>query len=514
MIRSGSPPKSSADEDPRRKELLLPALPVELIRSELVLCPDSSRVVIKPYFEEVDATRDRILETVLAYDEEQAEALLREILKEFEGRHIDFRGLLNERYRQIAGLVELPGNLTETQRMLLGGHFLSEYALESAALFNPSIVPHPNQSGVSDGSLRIVMSLRSIGEGHISSIEFRTGMVDGLGNVSIDPPSNCVSAAMRTSNPVYHRRAFRNVLRDIEATHPLCKAIIDDLGQTFTRPELDSAINSVIAASGTGQGRIERDIVAELQFLAECNYTVKFPTALPLSERILMPQSPSERNGIEDARFVKFQDDDPGTPVYYATYTAYNGRVTLPQLIETNDFTEFRMSTLNGRAATNKGMAIFPRKIKGRYVALTRSDGCNNYLSKSEDLYYWDEAALLTVPRFPWEILKVGNCGSPIETDRGWLVITHGVGAMRKYCIGAMLLDLEDPSRVISRLPEPIVTPNENEREGYVPNVVYTCGALAHNGWLVLPYAMGDYATTVGRIHMDELLDALVACQD
>jgi predicted GH43/DUF377 family glycosyl hydrolase len=242
--------------------------------------------------------------------------------------------------------------------------------------------------------------------------------------------------------------------------------------------------------------------------LAQSNYEVHFPPDSRLSERVLFPVTPSQSNGIEDARFVLFQDDD-GSRTYYATYTAYDGKFVLPQFIETPDFLHFKFITLNGRAVQNKGMALFPRKINGRYAMLGRQDQENLYLMFSDDLHFWNTAQPLLQPAFPWEFIQLGNCGSPIETEAGWLVLSHGVGAMRKYCIGAFLLDRHDPAKVIGRLREPLIKPDENEREGYVPNVVYSCGSLVFERQLIVPYAMSDYATTFATLPLDEVLAAM-----
>ena len=242
--------------------------------------------------------------------------------------------------------------------------------------------------------------------------------------------------------------------------------------------------------------------------LAQSNYEVQFEAEQKLSTRILFPATPSQSNGIEDARFVRFQNDD-GSHLYYATFTAYDGKVVMPELVETHDFLRFRFRTLNGPAAQNKGMAMFPRKINGQFAMLARQDNESIYLSYSDNIHFWNERKLLLKPVFPWELIQIGNCGSPIETDAGWLVLSHGVGAMRKYCIGAFLLDRKDPSKVIGRLREPLLQPNENEREGYVPNVVYTCGALLHGSELIIPYAMADHATGFATVPLDEVLAAM-----
>jgi predicted GH43/DUF377 family glycosyl hydrolase len=287
--------------------------------------------------------------------------------------------------------------------------------------------------------------------------------------------------------------------------------IIDALEETFTLEQLDKSLKN-LAQHRQIVTREEQRTLECVHWLAESNYEISFAPTTAMSERILFPISANESNGIEDARFVRFIDDD-GTVTYYATYTAYNGRVILPQLLETRDFLNFRILTLNGNAVENKGMALFPRRINGQYAMLSRQDDESLYLMYSENPHYWNNPKKLISPKYPWEAVKLGNCGSPIQTDAGWLVLTHGVGSMRQYCISAVLLDIEDPTKVIGRLSKPLIQPEGNEREGYVPNVVYTCGAMLHNNTLILPYAMSDVATAVGTLNIDDLLSALLECR-
>jgi predicted GH43/DUF377 family glycosyl hydrolase len=478
-------------------------------RSDVVIAPDSSKVVIRPLEEGDAAAQRKLIQRVLDLTAECTEHLLTDILAKFQGRHPDFGGVLLERYRQVTKRLGIETkDLSESKRLLIGGYFLSEYSLESAALFNPSIVAHPNQSGVPATCRRVIISLRATGEGHISSIEFRSGLIDSQGNLTIDPAADCVSAAQRCTNPAYKKSIFKQHLKEMNLTHEVADKILGLLRNTFSHEELEAAINQQREATGEWCN-VDELVSQELRFLADCNYMIEFPTATPISQHVIFPQSPSDRQGIEDARFVRFTDEGISENIYYATYTAWNGSVTLPQILETHDFSEFRLSTLNGKAATNKGMAIFPRKINGKYATLARSDGINHYLSYSDDVYHWSEAELLAKPKYPWELLKVGNCGSPIETSEGWLVITHGVGSMRRYCMGAMLLDLDDPSRIIGRLKYPLLEPNENERVGYVPNVVYSCGSIVHDDWLIIPYAMSDYAVTSAKVNLSDLLTVL-----
>ena len=353
------------------------------------------------------------------------------------------------------------------------------------------------------------MSLRATGEGHISSIEFRSGVIQKDNAIVMDAISPYVVFPEVDLNPTYRKTSFVNKMAEMGLEHEWCHQILDALGATFTREELDKSIQRAAHGMRPLNRELQR-IVDLLRWLSESNYQIEFSSKLSMSERIIFPVSSNESNGIEDARFVRFADDE-GTVTYYATYTAYNGRSILPQLIETTDFLHFRMLTLNGLAVQNKGMALFPRLINGHYYMISRQDDENLYIMSSDNPHYWSDPSVLQRPGQPWEFVKIGNCGSPIETKAGWLVITHGVGPMRKYCIGAMLLDLEDPSKVIGHLKEPLLKPEGNEREGYVPNVVYSCGAMIHQGRLILPYGLSDSAATIVTMDLDEVLAALQA---
>jgi predicted GH43/DUF377 family glycosyl hydrolase len=369
-------------------------------------------------------------------------------------------------------------------------------------------VPHPDQTGLGQGDLRFILSLRSTGEGHVSSIQFRTGVIHRDHSIEIEKTTPFVTLPEFNPNPTYYKRAFLDKLSEMGLENDWTASVMGRLGKTFLLDELDKSIQQAASDEASAHTRDVPRTLECMRWLAESNYEIHFAPSSEMSERIIFPVSPNESNGIEDARFVRFVEDD-GSIIYYATYTAYNGRVILPQLIETEDFLNFRVLTLNGPAVQNKGMALFPRRIDGRYVMLSRQDDENLYLTFSDDPYFWSDPLLLQEPQQPWEFVKLGNCGSPIETEAGWLVLTHGVGPMRKYCIGATLLDLHDPARIIGQLKEPLLRPEGNEREGYVPNVVYSCGALVHNGQLILPYGVSDTASSIVRIELRELLTAL-----
>jgi predicted GH43/DUF377 family glycosyl hydrolase len=352
--------------------------------------------------------------------------------------------------------------------------------------------------------------LRATGEGHISSLTFRTGIIHPDHRIEVRTPSGFLTEPRQIPNPVYERALFERKLFELGLTNEFTRRVMNKLGESFALEELRANLAAEVKQSGRSAGmRQERQNAARgIWMLARSNYEVQFQPEQRLSERIIFPATPSQRNGIEDARFVRFQNDD-GTQVYYATFTAFDGKVVLPELVETSDFLRFRFITLNGPAARNKGMALFPRKINGLYAMLSRQDNENIYLVFSDNVHFWYESKLLLKPTFSWELIQIGNCGSPIETDAGWLVLSHGVGPLRKYCIGAFLLDLDDPAKVIGRLRKPLLTPDQNEREGYVPNVVYTCGALVHKGELIIPYGLADHATSFATVPLDEVLAAM-----
>ncbi len=421
-----------------------------LNRQALYLRPDPARVIVRP-FKPATEPRDlnptdkmranHIVDRVLALDSEAVASQLADVLDNFLGRH---RNLL-EKFEARADVMEeafaTHGVFSKMQRQLIGAYFLSEYSFEASALFNPSIVSHPDQSDAPKGGLRFILSLRAIGEGHVSSLTFRAGTITADGSLPIDPTARLASSPR------------------------ICERV-----------------------SGSSGEHVE----------------VMFKPEEDLSERVIFPVTESQSNGIEDARFVEFSDDNRS--IYYATFTAYNGRAIRSELIETSDFMSFRLRPLSGAAARNKGMALFPRKIGGKYAMIARQDNENLYLIYSDDLYRWDEGQAILKPEFPWEFVQIGNCGSPIELDEGWLLLTHGVGPVRKYSIGAALLDKNEPSKVLARSREPLLRPEPSEREGYVPNVVYTCGAMRHNDQIILPYAVSDTFSNFATIKISALM--------
>jgi predicted GH43/DUF377 family glycosyl hydrolase len=382
-----------------------------------------------------------------------------------------------------------------------------EYSIESAALFNPSIVPHPDQSQLDKGSLRFIMSLRATGEGHVSSIVFRSGQLDQDNTILFDPISDYVETPDLQLDPVYDRHLFQLKLNEMTASNEVTAHLLNQLPENFTHNGLKNKIEA-LRSNPVFPIAHQNETFEIMYWLANSNYEISFRPDHRISERVIFPVSENESRAIEDARFVKFIDDN-GEVTYYATYTAYNGLKILPQLMETKDFIKFNILTLNGKAVQNKGMALFPRKIDGSYIMLSRQDGENNHIMFSDNVHFWQESEIIQEPTRSWEFIQIGNCGSPLETDEGWIVLTHGVGPMRQYCIGAMLLDLENPAKIIGRLEEPLLTPREEEREGYVPNVVYTCGAIIHNGDLVIPYAMSDIISGIATVGVSELINCM-----
>jgi predicted GH43/DUF377 family glycosyl hydrolase len=477
-------------------------------RHGIVLRPNPARVYYRPLLF-TDRTRiAKIVARVTAMEEQEVEREMRRVLTEFRERHQHLEEYLLSRFDCISEIVMTDRYLSKARKILLGSCFTQEYALEAAALFNPSIVPHPDQSGLPPGALRFILSLRATGEGHISSIVFRQGTISAGGEITVDPPVPYVTQPDAVPDAKYDKTLFSRKLAELGLLAEVAEEVLDSLGEKFTFGELMESV--------TRARRYDRTIsnehgvlLSNIVTLAEANYDVLFEDDQSVSERVIAPKAPTEINGIEDARFVLFTDDN-GEHTYYATYTAFDGKVILPQFLETDDFLKFRISTLNGPEVQNKGLALFPRKVNGRYAMISRQDNENMYLMFSDSLHFWYTKQLLMRPTFPWEYIQLGNCGSPIETEAGWLLITHGVGPMRKYSIGAALLDLEDPSRVIGRLPFPLLSPIGDEREGYVPNVVYSCGSLIHNGRLILPYAMSDQVTGFASIETNELLEELL----
>jgi predicted GH43/DUF377 family glycosyl hydrolase len=480
-------------------------------RSPQRLEANPSRVITRLFvpgqegFEYQESRAGAVMARVLALDEGQVRSSLDDLVIRFNGRHRDLAGTFRRHARELADRLDPDLELSEARKLLLGATFTSEYAVEGAALCNPSIVAHLDQAGTVAGSLRFVMSVRGIGEGHRSSIGFRTGVVDAAGGVTIDDPASF--ATVGAAEPALVEAAvFRSELTRVDDAGEAADYVLDGLGERFTQAALEQRFVRLQTSLSTR--RHAKETISLLRSIAERTYAVEFSDHTALSERVLWPSMGAEQAGMEDARFVRFTDDD-GSITFYATYTAYSGSHISQQLLETRDFLSFTSTPIVGRAAANKGLALFPRRIRGRFAAMSRSDRESNTVAYSDHLSVWTSALACQVPTQAWEVLQLGNCGSPIETGAGWLVLTHGVGPMRTYSIGAILLDLDDPTRILGQLPQPLLSPAPDEQDGYVPNVVYSCGALVHADTLVLPYGISDGAIGLATVPLPELLAAL-----
>lgn len=481
--------------------------PVAVQRSGLRLSPDERRVIPRFFPIGGDDRKLGVIDRVRRMPEQDVAADLRHVLHKFAGRHRNIRASFERHFANVAHWIERPDELSDDRRLLIGAYFTMEYSIESAALFNPSVVPHPDQSSLEDGTVRILMSLRATGEGHVSSIVFRTGVIDKNGNTTLDDLTDYVAPMRVHADRFYDKKLFFLKLIEMAAYNAQARSILDELPERFAYPQLDRVIHEMHQRPGVG-GPTFDEAADQMRWLARSNYELILPHEADPSELVIFPTSENESRGIEDARLTRFVEDD-GSVTYYGTYTAYNGHTILPQMFETTDFDSIRVHTLNGRYVQNKGLALFPRRVNGYYTMVSRLDGENLFLMTSDNPYFWNTAEKLQGPMYPWEFVQIGNCGPPIETPHGWLLLTHGVGPVRTYCIGATLLDLDNPARVIGHLEHPLIVPNEEERDGYVPNVVYTCGAILHRGKLVIPYALSDSATSIATVEMDELLDAL-----
>lgn len=484
---------------------------VAVVRKNLKFSPDSSRVIAR-FLYTTDERALNIIRSVLGMSENSASLSLSPILRDYSLRHRNISKIFEKHFNKIAHLLKQlnvdPESLEIFQKILIGSYFTMEYSIESAAFFNPSIIEHPDQSETSRGETRVILSFRATGEGHISSIVFRTGILDKNNNLTIEPVGNMLEEAEHIRRHIYDKKSFKIKLDEMKDIHAIIPSglILDKLNDTFSYGELRDCIKE---ARKSFHLTAEKEVLFnQIVWLASSHYELQFSLDTNISERVIFPVSINEKNGIEDARFVKFVDDD-GQIHYYATYTAYDGTTVMPKMLDTTDFYHFQILPLHGEIAQNKGMALFPRKVNGKYVMLCRLDGFNNYIAYSDNISIWREAKLLQQPKFPWEFIQIGNCGSPIETPEGWLVITHGVGPMREYVLGASLFDLQNPEIEIGRLKSPLLMPNNEEREGYVPNVLYSCGSMVHNDDLIVPYAMSDYASTYATVGLRELLNEL-----
>jgi predicted GH43/DUF377 family glycosyl hydrolase len=496
--------------------------PLAVRRLPIRLTRDPAHTITR-FFWLGSARARKIIDRVMGLDDRQVSHLLAATLQDFQHLPLDLPEIFLSHYEEAARRVVMPPALGPARQQLIGAYFTLEYAFASAALFNPCIAPAIRQDGVAPGSLRFAMSLRCVGEGHISSIVFRRGIVDAAGAVSLDPAGPYREPKRRIEKRLLNRASARAKLAALGMREALLDEVFARLDDPFTMPDLRAVLHRLQTTPG-GPG-VQEEEVRQVEWLASCDYDIEMPPSVNLSQVILFPICEPECRGMEDMRLVRFTQED-GSMCYYGTYTAYNGWQIRPQLFEMSfdhigtglsspaptgpaSSTVAHIRSLQGRCGRDKGLALFPRRVRGRYLMVGRIDGENLYILSSDDVRVWNRATLVQQPRFTWEFVQVGNCGSPIETEAGWLVLTHGVGPMRRYCIGATLLDRDDPTKLIGRLDEPLLTPGPDERMGYVPNVVYSCGSLVHNGTLVIPYGISDAATGFATVRLDDLLGRL-----
>ncbi len=487
---------------------------VTVNRKKIQFLPDSSRVVAR-FFVNGDERTMALVQRILTLTEAQVSQTLEQTLREFASRHRNISRVFFKHCANIQHVIEAMGvdynTLSDDRKMLIGSYNTMEYSIESAAFFNPSIIEDIDQSYLGEGEKRVIISFRATGEGHISSLVFRRAILDKNNDLQMMQVGNHIDLAEIDHKVHYDKIRFIEKMVEMNIPTEFSTSIMDSLPDKFEYYALKNAVGRVL--NDPNISKEHQLALEEMTWLIDSYYDVKFEHDSDITERVLFPISEAESKGIEDARFVRFTEDD-GTENIFATYTAYNGHTILPKLLSTEDFYTFRVMPLHGNGALNKNLALFPKKIKGKYAMLARVDGVNNFLMYSDRVNLWNDPVMIQEPRFPWEFRQIGNCGSPLWTAEGWLVISHGVGPMRRYCIGASLFDLDDPSKEIGRLEEPLLLPLETEREGYVPNVVYSCGAIIHNNSLILPYAVSDYSSSYATVDMVELFDALKASKN
>jgi len=484
---------------------------VIVTRKNTKFLPDPSRVIAR-FLYTSDERCKNIIRNVMAMSDSEVNISLSQVLRGYSQRHRNISKIFEANYNNVLYLFpELginPDKLSLSRRSLMGSYFTMEYSIESAAFFNPSIVEDPDQSELSPEEKRVILSFRATGEGHISSLVFRSAVIDKYNNLIVEPVGKMLAEAERIKKHIYQKKSFMKQLDEMrdfdDKVSPIF--VLEKLNESFTYDELAKAVEEIREQYQLSASK--ELLVNQMMWLAKSHYELDFSLDSAISERVIFPISKTEKNGIEDARFVKFTDDDDEI-MYYATYTAYDGISILPKMLETKDFYQFKIKPIHGEIVKNKGMALFPRKINGKYAMLCRIDGVNNYIAFSNNINIWNEAKLIQEPKYPWEFIQIGNSGSPIETEDGWLVMTHGVGPMREYVLSASLFDLDNPEKEIGRLKTPLMMPNDTEREGYVPNVIYSCGSMIHNDNLIIPYAMSDYASTYATVNLAELLGEL-----
>ncbi|MFL9845253.1 glycoside hydrolase family 130 protein [Flavobacterium rhizosphaerae] len=477
-------------------------------RKPVKVLPDTKRVIARFFFNGEERSIE-LIKKILALDKEEVTALILPLLQDFSKRHRSITKKLLRNCERVRRYIVAAGydfeKLDEDTKLLIGSYFTHEYSIESAAFFNPSIVPDPDQGNLEEGQLRVIISFRAVGEGHVSSVVFRRAILDRNNDITIIPSGDYIDEADKIHNVMYQKRLFIKKAQEADINDEFLKMVDEQLPERFDYEQLKKIVLQARAEATDVETIREYNMILSL---SDSYRRITFSKDTDISDRVIFPISDFESKGIEDARFVKFVDDD-GKEKYYATYTAYDGLHIMPKLLRTTDFYEFKTSPLNGTGAKNKNLALFPRKINGKYAMLSRIDGWNNYLMYSENINEWENPIKIQSPEYPWEYVQIGNCGSPIETEYGWLVVTHAVGSMRRYSISASLLDLDDPSIEIGRLKDPLIIPNPDEREGYVPNVVYSCGSIIHNDELIIPYGLSDHSSGFATVKLQTLLDRL-----
>ncbi len=474
---------------------------ITVTRSNIKIEANPEKVIpIYLKFRKKDRIR-RIVSDVLSLDEQAVEKALKQVLEEFENRHIGFNKILLRNYNTVKKYIATQTSLSPSRKLLLGSYFTSEYSVESAALFNPSIVMHPDQNGLKEGEVRFILSLRATGEGHISSMKFISGIFSEAGEITLEPIPSKLARGYKTNNGKYPKDF---VIKRAEYYNDFNTSVFEYLPEHFSINKAKK-IKINIAES------IQNNYPATKKALCDIfdtNYDISFDKGTALGSRVIFPVSEEELGGMEDVRFVEFSDQDKTS--FIGTYTAFDGRKIVPKIIETEDFISFSIRSLYGNAALDKGMALFPEKINGKYAMISRQGGENISIMYADDIYFWDTYKTIQKPEREWELTQLGNCGSPIKTPAGWLLLTHGVGPLRKYVISASLLDLGNPEVVLATLEQPLIYADTDERNGYVPNVVYTCGALHHYDNLIIPYAMSDSAVSFARVNIVSLIDELL----
>ena len=482
-------------------------IPVE--RHPIRVNPDSKRVIARFFFNGQERAVN-VIKSIMELSEDDVFGIISPLLQEFSKRHRNITKILYRNCNKVREIIESLGlefeKFTHWRKLLIGSYFTHEYSIESAAFFNPSLIEDPDQSGLEIGQKRLIISFRAVGEGHISSIAFRRALIDKDNNIEILPVGSYVDEAEVIRDTMYEKKLFFEKI----ATARIDTAVVKELkAKTKDKFDYDTLRKVVLELQHAPHSDRRRTEYEKVLWLSDSYNNISFSLDTDISDRVIFPMSELERKGIEDARFVKFTRDD-GSIVYYATYTAFDGALIMPKLLQTTDFYNFKIRPLHGAGAANKNLALFPRKVNDNYVMLSRIDGCNNYIMYSSNINLWEEPQILQQPKYPWEFIQMGNCGSPIETEQGWLIITHGVGAMRRYVLSASLFRLDNPSIEVGRLKEPLLIPNNDEREGYVPNVVYSCGGIINNGKLIVPYGLSDYSSSFFTVDLNALLDKVV----